>query len=280
MIWKKNNSLPFLDVLVTKTNDGVTTSVYRKPTFTGLGTNFLSFTPRLFKINAIKTLVYRCYNISSNWSIFDAEIKFLKNFFVNNSYPLNLVENCISQFLNKTLDTDGSEELSDVTSDKRYIKLPYYGYLSFAIRKRLSQLLKEHFPDTSFRFIFTNPYTIKSFFPYKDAIPAGLIPNVVYQYTCSLCKQRYVGETKRNLTLRIAEHKGKSARTGALLSNPSFSPIRSHSLDKDHIITDDSFKILMKAIHPFDTKLLESLFIKHTKPELNHQTSSNQLLIL
>ena len=48
----------------------------------------------------------------------------------------------------------------------------------------------------------------------------------------------------------------------------------------DHIITDDSFKILMKAIHSFDTKILESLFIKHTKPELNHQIALNQLLIL
>ena len=55
-----NGSLPFLDVLVSKTNNGATTSVYRKPSFTGLGTNYLSLIPRLFKINAIKTLLYKC----------------------------------------------------------------------------------------------------------------------------------------------------------------------------------------------------------------------------
>ena len=139
--------------------------------------------------------------------------------------------------------------------------------------------LTTSFPNTTFRFIFSNPYTIKSFFPYKDAIPAGLVPNIVYQYTCLSCKRRYIGETKRNLTLRIAEHFGRSARTGVRLSNPSFSPIRSHSLDSDHPMSNVNFKILMKAPNPLDTKLLESLFIKHTNPELNNQSSSNQLLI-
>ena len=37
---EKNNTLPFLDVLVTRNSDRVVTSVYRKPTFTGLGTHF------------------------------------------------------------------------------------------------------------------------------------------------------------------------------------------------------------------------------------------------
>ena len=52
-------------------------------------------------------------------------------------------------------------------------------------------------------------------------------------------------ETRRHLTLRIAEHQGRSARTGARLFNPSFSPIRSHSLDLD--------RISMKAPNFLDT---------------------------
>ena len=147
------------------------------------------------------------------------------------------------------------------------------------MRKRLSHLLKQHFPDTTFCFIFTNSLTLKSFFPYKDPIPVGLTPNVVYQYTCSHCKMRYIGETRRNLSLRIAEHKGVSSRTGKTLSNPPFSPIRTHTRDLNHTLLDQDFKILMKAVHPSDTKLLESLFILHKKPELNLQSSSSQLSI-
>jgi len=78
---ENNNCIPFLDVLVSRTENNIATSVYRKPTFTGLGTNYLSFIPTLFKVNSIKTLLFRCYNISSDWFSFDKEIQFLTNFF-------------------------------------------------------------------------------------------------------------------------------------------------------------------------------------------------------
>ena len=75
-----NGTISFLDVKVTRGRGSYCTSVYRKPTFTGLGTSYLSFVPSVFKVNAMKTLIHRCYNISSNWTIFDEEIKFLKKF--------------------------------------------------------------------------------------------------------------------------------------------------------------------------------------------------------
>lgn len=126
-----NNSLSFLDVLITLENGKAVTSVYRKPTFTGLGTHFLSFIPRVFKINAIKTLIHRCYHLSSNCSIFDTEIKFLMDFF-KISHSLDLVQKCISKFLDKTLNP---EHQCDGVLEKHYIKLLYYRDLSFGIRK-------------------------------------------------------------------------------------------------------------------------------------------------
>lgn len=84
-------------------------------------------------------------------------------------------------------------------------------------------------------------------------MPIDLIPNVVYESTCSLCNHRYIRETARNLTLRIAKHKGICAGTGARLFNPSLSPIRSHSYDLDHAFSEDNFKFLMKACHPYCT---------------------------
>ena len=131
-------------------------------------------------------------------------MKFIDFFFLDNSYPAFLVENCISKFLNKIF---SPEHLEDNVVNKYCIKLPYYGHLSFVGRKRLTQLFKLHFPDTIFRSIFTNSRTIKSYFHYKDPIPVGLTPNMVYQYTCLQCKLRHIGETKRNLSRRVAEHR-------------------------------------------------------------------------
>ena len=57
---KENNSiLPFLDVLVCKETSTFLTTVYRKPTFTGLYIHWGSFYPKKQKINLIKTLTHR-----------------------------------------------------------------------------------------------------------------------------------------------------------------------------------------------------------------------------
>ena len=53
-----NNSLSFLDVLVTKSNNKFITSVYQKPTFTGQYIHSNSFGPQQHKTNLINTLTY------------------------------------------------------------------------------------------------------------------------------------------------------------------------------------------------------------------------------
>ena len=89
---------------------------------------------------------------------------------------------------------------------------------------------------------------------------------------------RYVGQTQRNLLLRFAEHSGKSARTGRPISNPFTSAIRKHSEQTHHHFNDTNFSILHKAKHDFDLPILESLYIKHTAPQLNLDASSYPLL--
>ena len=56
---ENDSKLAFLDTLVTNVNGRFSTSIYRKPTFTGLGMNYRSFTPKLFKLNVVKTLINR-----------------------------------------------------------------------------------------------------------------------------------------------------------------------------------------------------------------------------
>ena len=51
-----NNKLPFLDVLLDNSNPpSLVTSVFRKSTYTGLLTNFLSFSPFPYKLGLIRT---------------------------------------------------------------------------------------------------------------------------------------------------------------------------------------------------------------------------------
>ena len=76
-----NNRLPFLDLLTHYRDSKFHSSIYRKPTFTGLAVIFFSCCPMKHKINSIKTLIHRAYYLSSNYQYFVTEIDYLKNFF-------------------------------------------------------------------------------------------------------------------------------------------------------------------------------------------------------
>ena len=67
---EERGQLPFLDVLlsnqsVSDRQGSFITSVYRKKTFTGLLTNYFSFTPFKYKLEFIKTVIDRAYKINN-----------------------------------------------------------------------------------------------------------------------------------------------------------------------------------------------------------------------
>ena len=63
-----HHKLPFLDVLVDNNDpSSFLTRVYRKKTFTGLLTNYFSFTSYSYKVGFIRTLIDRAYKINNTW---------------------------------------------------------------------------------------------------------------------------------------------------------------------------------------------------------------------
>ena len=58
-----NNSAPFLDVLITRTRNGFKTSMYQKPLFSGVYSNFNSFISNEYKVGFIFTLLIRMFRI-------------------------------------------------------------------------------------------------------------------------------------------------------------------------------------------------------------------------
>ena len=54
---EENGSLSFLDITITPENNKFVTSVYRKPTFSSVFTNFESFIPEMHKCGLIETLL-------------------------------------------------------------------------------------------------------------------------------------------------------------------------------------------------------------------------------
>ena len=98
---ERNGSLSFLDITVTRENNKFLTSVYCKPTFRGVFTNFESFIPDMHKRGLIETLLHRNFRLCSSYENFHRVIETLKSIFKHNNYTQNFVNQCIKKFLNK-----------------------------------------------------------------------------------------------------------------------------------------------------------------------------------
>ena len=271
-----NNQLPFLDILITRTDRGFNTNVFRKRTFTGQGTNFYSSCPLNFKLNSISTLINRAYTLCSNWENFHNEVLVLFNYFKNNSYPSFLVEKFVKDFLNNRFHPP--QPKPSVPKLLMYASIPYVHSNIFKIE--LKKVITKMFPALDIRLVSRNTKTISSLFSYKDKLPALMQSLVVYCFNCPKCKiGKYVGATKRLLKVRINSHQGVSFRTHDPLKTKEFSNIRDHCNKCNISVTYDDFKIVAQAQNENSLSILESLTIKQLVPSLNSQSSSTVLYV-
>ena len=65
---EKKNKLSFLDVEIIREQDKFTTTIDRKPTFSGAYSNFESFLASVYKFDRVYALVYTRFLICSNWT--------------------------------------------------------------------------------------------------------------------------------------------------------------------------------------------------------------------
>ena len=73
---KSNNSLSFLDILISRSDNGFKIFVYLRPTFSGLYSKFNSFIYDQYKIGLIFTLLFiRSFSIVSDFSRFQRIFK-------------------------------------------------------------------------------------------------------------------------------------------------------------------------------------------------------------
>ena len=82
-------------------NNKLTTSVYRKPHFCKVFTNFKSFILTVYKFDLVYTLLHRCFKTSFSYEKFHNETNALKQIFKLNRYSIQFIDRCIKHFLQK-----------------------------------------------------------------------------------------------------------------------------------------------------------------------------------
>ena len=263
---EKDHSIAFLDIAIMNTECGFKTNVYRKPTFTGLSTKFSSFIPLKYKRNLVTTLAYRAFNICSNYDNLHRELNYLRNFLFNNGFPRNFLDVWIGKTLNKLLNPPKKH----VTVERRtiYFSIPYMGPHSFQIKNKLNRLLNAFYPQVSLKTVFTPSMYMGNLFKFKDKISDDLRSCIVYLYKCDSCNASYVGKSERHFRTRIANHEGRSERTGCYLVKPQHSAIREHCETQQHRMSKKNFSILGSTSEKLDLKIMEALFQHQKRPTL------------
>ena len=257
---QNNDSLPFLDVLITSSENKFITSVYRKKTFTGLFLCFTSFTPYKYKLGLIKTLIDRAFKICHNWTIFHDEIIKIKQLLIKNNFPLKIIDKIVKKYIDKTHDQTTKEPSNE--NDISYFKLPYIGRFSKFTQQKINRLCKNFCKKSNIQIVFSQ-CKLSNFFSSKDAVSNALKSSVVYHYTCANCQIGYVGETYRHLHERVKEHFKQKA--SHIFKHLEENPICKEKCD------DSCFRVIDSDNSVFRLKIKEALHINWIKPELNKQ---------
>lgn len=263
-----DNVLPFLDILIVKTDNCIETNVYQKPTHTNLYTRWTSLTPKLYKIRLIHTLLERSYSICSTYKLLHVNIQRVRNAMIENFYPAHLVDLQIKKFLDKKCISDKSK-LKPFGPEKHkiFIKLPFIGNFSEQLKNELRSLSK--YTPAAQIILVNQPTSISNYFKFKDSEDFSLKSNVVYSITCKNCSKSYIGKTERHLKDRIQEH------TSGKHQSAFFNHCNVYGCDP----MNHDVKTLSHSAYSKKLLIKESLLINKFNPVLNKDMYSTPLYL-
>ncbi|CAF1610357.1 unnamed protein product, partial [Rotaria magnacalcarata] len=210
---EKDNELEFLEVKVIRIPERHTfeTTIYRKPTFTGLMTNWNSYVPIEYKKSSITSMMDRALRICSTYQLLSTEFNEIRKIAKLNDYPTSMVDTLIgikfSKYRNKQ--QQSNEPTTNNSNDNRqiiYVEIPYVEKITSELKKRTQHLVSKLRTDLNIKFFSKPPSNTNTYFQTKDPITKHMLSDVVYSVKCKDCGQLYIGKTERQCIRRLHEH--------------------------------------------------------------------------
>ncbi|KAA3679044.1 uncharacterized protein DEA37_0004506 [Paragonimus westermani] len=238
---EENSRLAFLDVLIIRRPDGkLETTVYRKPTTTGVILRFDSNHPACQLKSCVRTLFRRADTHCSSPELRRQERKHLFKLFASNGYPNSFIKASIR----------GPTRIERAKPRTR-MTVPYIHGTSEAVQRMLQPLGIQisHKPNSTLRSALMNA---------KDHVEPHEQSGVVYAIPCLGCDQQYVGETGKQLRTRVHEHKLAMRR-----ADPR-SQLWHHCADTGHEVNIDHAKVVARAKMKGERLVLEALYSRNS----------------
>eukprot|EP00057_Strongylocentrotus_purpuratus_P013327 XP_011667801.1 PREDICTED: uncharacterized protein LOC105439928 [Strongylocentrotus purpuratus] len=243
---EQNNSIPFLDVLITKSPSGKPAhQVYRKPTHSDRYLHYRSFHHPSVQQSVPNALIRRAHQLSDADHL-DQEIQHVTTALTTiDKYPRHKIKSKTPASKPAAI-TIPEENQPAATPPKQTVVLPYIGQASHKIQCILQ----------------TADIQVRHSYSHKDKHPnhkkAG-----VHKTPCE-CGKVYIGETGRNLETRLKEH-----RTSFRLSDWDKSAIVKHAQQHEHTIEWDNshFISIMKHWHTHGIREAIEIHCHNTVPQ-------------
>lgn len=160
-------------------------------------------------------------------------------------------------------------------NNKCTLKLPF---VSDSLVRKINYFIRKYKLEINFvskgNKTLRNALKIKSINRHEDCDLCDKLQNnyrcddkcVVYQFTCKVCSEKYIGKTARPFDIRYKEHKN------SIKNGNSISALSDHVKVCDvNCIDDFNVEILKRVCDPVEASLVEARFIDLSKPKLNRR---------
>ena len=141
-------------------------SLYRKPTFSGVFTQYESYLDQSIRTfnnknqSLIYALLFRSFSICSDYTLLQLEFEHLREILRNNSYLSEMTEQSIKSFLNKLYVP--RKLMSSIAEKKVFIILPYLETISSNLKQKLRNCLKNSLPQCNIKIILESTKRLSS----------------------------------------------------------------------------------------------------------------------
>lgn len=250
--------MKFLDMMLERGNNQITTSWLPKQ-LDGRYLDFTSKSPFQHKQNTAIALIDRAIKLTCGEKREEALNQATKILRKNN-YPPWFINRVRKKRVHKHYNT--MEVDSTLDQPHKYVSTPYIPCLS----EKLGKILRRNNVILASR--PQNKIKNTVFSKTKDPIAPGKQKNVVYSIPCGAADGKvYIGQTKRMLEVRIAEHKNDSKKR-----NPK-SGLAVHTIEEGHVFDFEKTTVLERIENP-ETRMIAEVF--HIKKQGERETVNLQ----
>ena len=293
-----NNRLNFIDTTVVISNNSLNLEHFRKPTATDCMTNYKTgVSPKNYKIGAFVGELYRCHHSTTTDLARNQAIEKSKQIFLKNQFPINLLNQKISEVRNRNFQkSDYSQrrqaDLDNPDFENYSFSLPYTSLRCSNVATNIYKIIKQFTPNYKLNIIFS---TIKL----DNVIHPRLKPqkryfqncNLCYKYICE-CEATYIGETQQLLHSRVKSHRTSKQsalhqhiQTCSTYQQTFYNVLgvdQDNGTDKEKLdFFEGHFTIIEKNLtHKNTRKIYEGMLICLENPTLNRQKEHKILKFL